>query len=30
MNLNYAVFRSQPIITINDLVEIVSHNMKEK
>ena len=30
MNLNYAVFRSQPIITINDLVEIVSHNMREK
>ena len=30
MNLNYAIFRSQPIITINDLVEIVSHNMREK
>lgn len=30
MNLNYAVFRSQPIMTINDLVEIVSHNKREK
>ena len=30
MNLNYAVFRSEPILTINDLAQIGSHNKREK
>ena len=30
MNLNYAIFRSEPIYTINDLVQIGSHNKREK
>ena len=30
MNLNYAIFRSQPIMTINDLAGIGSHNKREK
>lgn len=30
MNLNYAIFRSQPIMTINDLAQIDSHNKREK
>lgn len=30
MNLNYAIFRSQPIYTINDLAQIGSHNKREK
>ena len=30
MNLNYAIFRSKPIITINDLTQIGSHNKREK
>ena len=30
MNLNYAIFRSQPIMTINDLAQIGSHNKREK
>lgn len=30
MNLNYAIFRSQPIMTINDLTQIGSHNKREK
>ena len=29
MNLDYAIFRSQPIMTINDLVGIASHNKRE-
>lgn len=29
MNLNYAIFRSQPIMTINDLAQIGSHNKRE-
>ena len=29
MNLNYAIFRSQPIMTINDLAGIGSHNKRE-
>ncbi len=30
MNLNYGIFRSQPINTINDLAQIGSHNKREK
>ena len=30
MNLNYAIFRSEPIYTINDLAQIGSHNEREK
>ena len=30
MNLNYAIFRSQPIMTINDLAGTGSHNKREK
>lgn len=30
MNINYAIFRSQPIMTINDLAQIGSHNKREK
>ena len=30
MNLNYAIFRSEPIMTINDLAVIGSHNKREK
>ena len=30
MNLNYAIFRSEPIITIPDLAQIGSHNKREK
>lgn len=29
-NLNYAIFRSEPIYTINDLAQIGSHNKREK
>ena len=30
MNLNYAIFRSELIYTINDLAQIRSHNKREK
>ena len=30
MNLNYAIFRSQPIMTLEDLKQIGSHNKREK
>ena len=30
MNLNYAIFRSEPIMTTYDLVQIGSHNKREK
>ena len=30
MNLNYAIFRSEPIMTINDLAGIGAHNKREK
>ena len=30
INLNYAIFRSEPIYTINDLAQIGSHNKREK
>ena len=30
MNLNYAIFRSQPIYTLQDLPQIGSHNKREK
>ena len=30
MNINYAIFRSEPIYTINDLSQIGSHNKREK
>ena len=30
MNLNYAIFRSEPIYTLQDLAQIGSHNKKEK
>ena len=30
MNLNYAIFRSQQIMTLNDLAQIGSHNKREK
>ena len=30
INLNYAIFRSEPIYTLNDLAQIGSHNKREK
>ncbi len=30
MNLNYAIFRSQPIMTLSDLKQIGTHNKREK
>ena len=30
MNLNYAIFRSDPVYTINDLAQIGAHNKREK
>ncbi len=30
MNLNYAIFRIEPIYTLNDLAQIGSHNKREK
>lgn len=30
MNLNYAIFRSEPIMTLKDLAQIGSHNKREK
>ena len=30
MNINYAIFRSEPIMTTNDLAQIGSHNQREK
>ena len=30
MNLNYAIFRSESVYTINDLAQIGSHNKREK
>lgn len=30
LNLNYAIFRSEPINTLGDLVQIGSHNKREK
>ena len=30
MNLNYAIFRSEPIMTTHDLAQIGSHNKREK
>lgn len=30
MNFNYAIFRSDPIYTIDDLAQIGSHNTREK
>lgn len=30
MNLNYAIFRSEPIMTLPDLAQIGSHNKREK
>ena len=30
MELNYAIFRSEPIMTISDLSQIGSHNKREK
>ena len=30
MNINYAIFRSEPIYTINNLAQIGSHNKREK
>ena len=30
MDLNYAIFRSEPIYTLNDLAQIGSHNKREK
>lgn len=30
INLNYAIFRSEPIFTLNDLEQIGSHNKREK
>lgn len=29
MNLNYAIFRSEPIMTMSDLRQIGSHNNRE-
>lgn len=29
MNLNYAIFRSEPIYTLNDLAQIGSHNKRK-
>ena len=28
--MNYAIFRSEPIYTLNDLAQIGSHNKREK
>ena len=28
--MNYGIFRSQPIMTVNDLAQIGSHNKREK
>ena len=28
--MNYGIFRSQPIMTINDLAQIWTHNKREK
>ena len=30
MNLNYAIFRSEPIFTINALAQIGAHNKRDK
>ena len=30
MNLNYAIFRSEPIFTISDLAQIGAHNKRDK
>ena len=30
MNLNYAIFRSEPVYTLNDLAQIGAHNKREK
>ena len=30
MNLNYAIFRSEPIMTIGDLAQIRLHNKRKK
>ena len=30
MNINYAIFRSEPIYTLQDLSQIGSHNKREK
>lgn len=30
MNLNYAIFRSEPIYTLQDLAQIRLHNKREK
>ena len=30
MNLNYAIFRSEPIMTIPDLAQIGAHNKRDK
>lgn len=30
MNLNYAIFRSEPIYTLQDSAQIGSHNKREK
>ncbi len=30
MNLNYAIFRSEPIMTTMDLSQIGSHNVRKK
>ena len=30
INLNYAIFRSEPIFTLSDLAQIGSHNKREK
>ena len=30
MNLNYAIFRSEPIMTLPDLVQIDSYNKRKK
>lgn len=30
MNLDYAIFRSEPIYTLNDLTQIGSHNKRDK
>ena len=30
MNLNYAIFRSEPIMTLSALAQIGSHNKREK
>ena len=30
MNLNYAIFRSEPVYTIQDLAQIGSHNKRKR